>query len=255
MPISPQTPKDKNMAEEKAVSDICPPFALDERLALCASLVREGTALADIGTDHAKLPVWLAKMSRIKTALACDIRTGPLKNAEENIEKYGAGGTVKACLSDGLKNVPPDMAWDIVIAGMGGELITSIIRSTQWLRDGRRRLILQPMTHAELLRVFLCENGFEIVTERACACGRRPYTVMLCRYDGTKRGCVGVFKYIGGLCGDNSEPSLMYQRKISKQLRKKLSGLDERSGESEEARAVIRQLEEGLSNDDSIADL
>lgn len=218
-------------------------FSLDERLALCASFVRKDTALTDVGTDHAYLPVWLAKKGWIRSGAACDIRMGPLKNAAENIEKYGVGAVVKAYLSDGLCNVPPEMAMDIVMAGMGGELIAAIIQKTQWLCDSHRRLILQPMTHAELLRVFLCENGFKIAEEKACVSGKKVYVVMVCAYDGVKRECTPLFQYGGRLLEDNSEPSRLYKKKIAQQLSKRRLGLLENSKEAKVLDEVIIGLQ------------
>ncbi len=218
-------------------------FELDERLALCASFVRKDTALTDVGTDHAYLPVWLAKKGWIKSGAACDIRIGPLKNAAENIEKYGVGAVVKTYLSDGLCSVPPEMAMDIVMAGMGGELITTIIRKTQWLCDSHRRLILQPMTHAELLRVFLCENGFQIIEEKACVSGKKVYAVMVCVYDGIERKCTPLFQYGGRLLDDDSEPSRLYKKKIAHQLSNRRLGLAENSAEAKILDEVIIGLQ------------
>lgn len=210
-------------------------FSLDERLALCASFVRKDTALTDVGTDHAYLPVWLAKQGWIKSGAACDIRIGPLKNAAENIEKYGVGAIVKTYLSDGLCSVPPEMAMDVVMAGMGGELITAIIQKTQWLCDSHRRLILQPMTHAELLRIFLCENGFEIIEEKACISGKKVYAVTVCAYDGKKRECTPLFQYGGRLLEDHSEAARRYKNRIAQQLSNRKRGL---AAESDDAKIL-----------------
>ena len=96
---------------------------LDERLSLCASYVRESTALADVGTDHAYLPVWLSLNKRIRSAVASDVRKGPLGNAEKNIKFYGVGDIVKTVLSDGLDSVSPDEADDIVENAVGLDVL------------------------------------------------------------------------------------------------------------------------------------
>ena len=100
-----------------------PLFQLGPRLALCAGFVREGTVLCDVGTDHAYLPIWLLKTGKISRALACDIRPGPLETARKDGAKYEAGEGLSFRLSDGLRQVSPEEAEDVVIAGMGGELI------------------------------------------------------------------------------------------------------------------------------------
>ena len=220
-------------------------FELDERLALCASFVRENSRLADVGTDHAFLPVKLAAEGKILSAVASDVRTGPLKNAESNIRLYGVEDKVRAVLSDGLDDISPELADDIVIAGMGGELIANIIKRTQWLYDGSKRLILQPMTRMESLRLFLYQNGFCIEQEKACVSGRKHYSVMLCRYDGVIRECGKKEQYIGSLGDDNSEEAAGYRNMIKTKLKRKADGL-EKSGRLEEAayfRSVIHEID------------
>ena len=88
-------------------------------LALCAALVRQGSSLCDVGTDHAYLPIWLLKTGKISRALACDINPGPLEAARRDGEKYGVGEELSFRLSDGLRAVSPQEAEDTVIAGMG----------------------------------------------------------------------------------------------------------------------------------------
>lgn len=220
-------------------------FELDERLALCASFVRQDSKLADVGTDHAFLPVRLAAEGKIISAVASDVRTGPLKNAESNIRLYGVEDKVRAVLSDGLDNISPDLADDIVIAGMGGELIAKIIKRTQWLYDGSKRLILQPMTRMESLRLFLYQDGFCIEKEKACVSGRKHYSVMLCRYDGVIRECSKKIQYIGSLGDDDSEEADGYINMIKTKLKRKIDGL-EKSGRLDEAayfRSVIEEIE------------
>ena len=95
-----------------------PLFQLGPRLALCAALVRLGSSLCDVGTDHAYLPIWLLKTGKISRALACDINPGPLEAARRDGEKYGVGEELSFRLSDGLRAVSPQEAEDTVIAGM-----------------------------------------------------------------------------------------------------------------------------------------
>ena len=216
---------------------------LDNRLALCAEFVRDGTRLVDVGTDHAYLPVWLALRGRIESAVACDIRTGPLKNAENNIKRFGAQATVKTRLSDGLDSIDKNDAYDIVIAGMGGELIAEIIKRTQWLCTGERRLILQPMTRAESLRLFLCKNGFQIVDERACVSGRKVYSVMACEYDGIIRKCEGVYRFVGRLAEDDSAEAKEYILNINTKLKKRILGLSTDSDDHSELDSIIKKLD------------
>lgn len=209
-------------------------FSLDNRLSLCASFVREGTRLADVGTDHAYLPVKLAAEGKLLSAVACDIRKGPLENAKASIIENGVEDIVKTVLSDGLDDITPEEADDIVIAGMGGELIARIIERTQWLKDGNKRLILQPMTRMETLRLFLFSSGFDIVQEKACVSGKKCYSVMLCRYDGIVRECSKRTQYFGLLDECDSLEAKQYISMISSKLQRKIDGLL-RSGKTDEA--------------------
>ena len=112
------------------------------RLSLCADYVREGSRLADIGTDHGYLPIALCQSGKIPSALACDINPLPLRSAEENIARFGLSKKIQTRLSDGLKEVSPDEADDVVIAGMGGELIRDILTAAPWVKDGEKHLVL-----------------------------------------------------------------------------------------------------------------
>lgn len=217
-------------------------LTLDERLALCASFVRDNAALADIGTDHAYLPVWLVLNGRIRSAVAADVREGPLRNAASAVEMMGVGDRVSTVLSDGLDNIAPEQAEDIVMAGMGGELIIKLIDRTDWLRDSSHRLILQPMTRAEVLRRYLCENGFEITEEKACISSSKVYSVMCCQYDGKHRECSDEFAWAGKLAGDRSEASERYIGVICEKLRKHLRGLKEGSAEYIRMQSLIDTL-------------
>lgn len=182
-----------------------PLFSLTPRLQLCADWVRPGVKMADIGTDHAYLPVWLAKQGKITYGIAADIALAPLQAAQRNIDRYHAQEIVHARLSDGLAQVFPHETDDIVIAGMGGETICGILQAAQWLKDPEKHLILQPMSSAEDLRRYLCANGFAILKERAVAEKKHIYSVMLVCYQEKTEDYPISFPYIGKLTADTSE--------------------------------------------------
>lgn len=137
---------------------------LSPRLQLLADWVPAGGRIADVGTDHAYLPVWLRLHGRVGSAIACDLRKGPLERARETGRTYGADG-VYFRLGDGLTPVSPEEADTIVIAGMGGENIASILSQAPWTADGKHTLLLQPQSRAEELRRFLMEHGYAIRQE------------------------------------------------------------------------------------------
>lgn len=155
---------------------------LDFRLRTVASFVRQGSRLADIGTDHALLPCALVKEGVCPSAIASDVRVGPTEAANRSVSSSELEEKIEVRLGDGLSTIAPHEVDDIVIAGMGGETISAILQAAEWTKDVRYRLILQPMTHAEKLRRYLYENGFVIEEERIADDGRRCYTVICASY-------------------------------------------------------------------------
>ena len=127
---------------------------------------REGSFIADVGTDHAYLPVYLAREGKIRGAVASDINEGPITRAKENIADAGLSEKIDTLLCNGLSGVESYDPDDIFILGMGGELIAWIIGQADFIHKKGKRLILQPMTHSEILRRSLLVNGFEIVKEK-----------------------------------------------------------------------------------------
>lgn len=175
----------------------------DGRLSLCADMVRRGSRLADIGTDHGYLPIELCLSGRIPSALACDINPLPLRSAEENIARFGLSDIIQTRLSNGLAEVASEEADDIVIAGMGGELIRDILSAAPWVKDGSKRLILQPMTrHAELTK-WLYENGFKILRQDAAFDEGKYYTALAARYTEVPKDCDLLTSIIGALDTEN----------------------------------------------------
>lgn len=142
---------------------------LSRRLQTVAALVPACACLADIGTDHAYVPVWCVKNGICERALACDVRPGPLHIAQKSIREYGLEGRIQTRLSDGLDALLPGEADVLVIAGMGGLLIADILSRGRAVLTGTTRLILQPMTAAEELRSFLYQHGFRVMDEHVVA--------------------------------------------------------------------------------------
>ncbi len=183
---------------------------LDDRLSAIVALVRTDRRICDVGTDHALLPCRLCELGAA-SVVASDINEGPLRSARANVEKYGFGDRISLVRSDGLKNVPP--CDDIIIAGMGGELIAEIIAGCGFV-TADTRFILQPMTKADVLRRSLYSRGFEIMLENGAFSGGKAYTVMLVRYTGEKRTIDSGFAYFGL----NTDPR--YTARVNSQLRK-----------------------------------
>ena len=177
-------------------------YIINKRLLAAADFVPQDAILADIGSDHAYLPIHLAQTGRIQRALASDINLGPVEAARKNIISYGVSDKVIAQRSDGLDGVESFAPDCITVLGMGGELIVRIIDRAPWVRNKKIRLILQPMTHGEILSRYLCEQGFEIVDETILREGERDdriYRIIVAEFDGVKRELTDVEHYIGRL--------------------------------------------------------
>ena len=157
---------------------------LTPRLAAAADLVRPQSFVADVGTDHAYLPIALCLDGRIKGGVVSDINQGPITRARENIKKYRLEDRLCAVRTDGLCGIDIYDPEDIMILGMGGELIASIIGNAPWTKNKKIQLCLQPMTHPEHLRAFLVHNGYAITDERIVREDDKIYQIILSRYTG-----------------------------------------------------------------------
>lgn len=156
---------------------------LSKRLQTIADFVKKGAVVADIGTDHAHIPIYLIKNNIISKAYACDINAGPLEKAKENINYYGVKN-IELRLSNGLEKLKTDEADTFIIAGMGGELITDILEKGRRFFATERKFILSPHTKTDEVRKYLLSNGFEITKEDMCIDEGKFYTVMEAVYMG-----------------------------------------------------------------------
>ena len=157
---------------------------INKRLLVCSELVRAGAVLADIGTDHAYLPIYLLERGIIERAVLSDINQGPLNKARENSEKAGFIHKVELRLCNGASELSECGATDYAICGMGGELIADIIEHAPHLKNKNINLILQPMSKPEALREYLFSNGFDILKEKYVTDTGKHYVCILARFSG-----------------------------------------------------------------------
>lgn len=159
---------------------------LTPRLYDVASLVTGGF-VADVGTDHAFLPIYLIESGKATRALATDIRQAPLSRAEKNIAARGLADRIETVLTgglDGLEKYPLDC---IVIAGMGGLNIIEILSASDFVRERKTRLVLQPMQNVTELRRYLADAGFCVEKELITVEDDKVYQMMSAVYDGEAR--------------------------------------------------------------------
>ena len=161
---------------------------LTPRLACIASLVPQGARLADIGTDHGKLPITLLMQNRVSGAIGSDLREGPLAHAERNAQEHHV--TLPLRLAAGLDGISHEECDTVSIAGMGGQTIAEILENAPWTADGRHLLLLQPMTMVYELRQWLWANGYAIERETLCREDRRQYVILSVRGNAEKRQLV-----------------------------------------------------------------
>ena len=150
---------------------------ISQRLLACCNFVCPGDRVADIGTDHGYLGIWLLQQGIARSVIAADIVPGPLSAAKANAEKYGFSEQMSFYLSDGAKAIPRDFD-TLVCAGMGGDTMVSILSASPWLQDAKYRLVLQCQSKTPLLRKYLSDHGWRITEETTLKDGRFLYTVM-----------------------------------------------------------------------------
>lgn len=205
---------------------------LDNRLGAAFGFCRSGVVSVDVGCDHARLAAALALEKNCRV-IASDVKDGPLEAAKRTLAELGVT-SVKTVKSDGLDKI--DYADDVIICGMGGELIADIAQRCRFTSENTR-FILQPMTKAEVMRKLLCKAGFELLEEKTAEDSGKIYSVMLWRFTGISRD----IDEIEALCGKNRDR--IYLENIAKKLLKNAKNMEKSSGLAEEAERLRKTAE------------
>ena len=217
------------------------------RLCAIAGMVTKGNRLADVGCDHGYLSIYLVEERIVPSAIAMDVRPGPLSRARENISRYGLEDYIETRLSDGLTKLEPGEGDTLVIAGMGGPLMERILNEGAKVREGFQELILQPQSDLPHFRHFLSEIGWEIVREEMIKEDGKFYPMMKAvrRESGEQFAYTEEEAWFGSLLLKKCHPVLREYLLREESIRKKiLAGLS--GAESASAKSRLAEVKEEM---------
>ncbi len=197
----------------------------DNRMRVIADLVRQGATVCDVGTDHAFIPIELILSGKCVGAVITDISASSLEKGVTNVKKNGLRDKVKSFCANGTLGAELDGVTDVIIAGMGGELISSILSQDPRLKNEELRFILQPMSRAEELRIFLAENGFETEKEVKVESEGRVYAILCVKYTGKSFAADTRYILFGATPNAENEADIRYAEKLLRVLQTKKDGL------------------------------
>ena len=229
---------------------------MNRRLAAILDEIQEGTGIIDVGTDHGYLPAALAKRGYPGNIFASDIHEGPLNAAKATADNEGLRDRIKFLLCDGLSACDPESVDTIVIAGMGGDLICHILDQAEWTMDERYTMILQPMTKAEVLRYWLSNNEYGILSERLVEDNNKIYSILTVRFGGYCPSLTDAELFLGHFDTVKNEPLFgkFLETQITR-MEKALSGIkgssDEENGKAHLLGDVLQQMREIQDHDNS----
>ncbi|MBP3320348.1 MAG: SAM-dependent methyltransferase [Clostridia bacterium] len=205
-------------------------FNISKRLLKCAEKITKNSRIADIGTDHAYVPIYLGLNKRITHAIASDINPGPLENARQNIRKYNLENIIETRISNGLENIESSEVDEVIIAGMGGNLISEILQKSLDQNKTFKKYILQPVQYDVKLREYLCRSGFDILHESIVESDKKIYIIIEVVYTGEKYNLTDLEKFLG----KNIENNIKKQKDLCyKYLNKKLKELNNQKNGAE----------------------
>jgi len=151
---------------------------LSARIQALADLIKNSASVIDVGSDHGYLPVYLAQKGTAKNIIASDISAASLSAARRSAITYGVTKDINFIITPGLDNIDPADIDTIVIAGMGGETIVSILQDAPWVNQSDMNLILQPQSKHNVLYRYMYDNGFEILKTIPVTDNKRQYTII-----------------------------------------------------------------------------
>ena len=223
---------------------------LSKRLRAVADLITEGSKVADIGTDHGYVPVYLMMTGRALSCIAMDVRKGPLMHAQEHITASGLESVIQTRISDGLANLQDGDADTIICAGMGGKLMQKLLRDTDPAKKGIKEMILQPQSECREFRRFLRQSGYCFLIEDMILEEGKFYPMMKVQYQGENaQKASEVLKLsdlYGGLLLQNRHPVLKTFLEKEKLIYTGIKENLEKQPASEKIRTRLAEVEDIL---------
>ncbi|HBH3639143.1 TPA: SAM-dependent methyltransferase [Clostridioides difficile] len=223
---------------------------LTDRLLEIASLVSDGKKIADIGTDHGYIPVYLLKEGKVPFAVLADVNKGPLDNAHKEVIQNNLLDKVDLRLGSGIEILEIGEVEEVIIAGMGGILISELLEAKKEVAHNVEKLILQPMQAQEELRYYLLNNGYEILEEVLVREDFRIYEIIVAKYTGKNTIIEDEIYYKVGIKLLENKDSLFndFIEKKIKTYSSIVNKLEGKNGEAidkkrKESEVVIKKLE------------
>lgn len=218
---------------------------LSKRLSAVAGLVSSGLVVADVGTDHGYIPIFLLESGKCEKAFAMDVNEGPLKRARDHIAIHGLSRKIELRLSDGVKALEPGECECVVIAGMGGGLAVKILEEGKDVFQSLKEFVLQPQSELSKVREYLWRKGYKVVEEDMVEEDGKFYPMMKVTKGSDSEYSNIELRYGRNLLKDNHPVLKIF---LDKELRSKeniLKNLEKQSGEHIEIRK--KELQEELS--------
>ncbi len=181
---------------------------LQGRLLQTAHMLEGCEKPADIGTDHAYIPIYLVQSGKCSRVIATDVKKGPLRKAAINIEKYKLSDKIELRLGDGIKPIGEGECDSFILAGMGGVVISEILEASPEIVKKAKALVMQPVYTEAYLREYLCQKGFRIDDEALALDEGRIYVVIRAVYDGVFRQQDNLHYHIGKHLFERRDPLL-----------------------------------------------
>ena len=218
---------------------------LSKRLSAVANLVTSGLVVADVGTDHGYIPIFLLESGKCEKAFAMDVNEGPLKRARDHIAIHGLSRKIELRLSDGVKALEPGECECVVIAGMGGGLAIKILEEGKEVFQSLKEFILQPQSELTKVREYLWQEGYQVVAEDMVEEDGKFYPMMKVT-KGTDEEYSNIeLRYGRNLLKDNHPVLNIFWEKEVRSKENILKNLEKQSGEHIDIRK--RELQEELS--------